>query len=178
MGPGGPTGRPPPACPSPPDVATPVEWTHAFLRSRSVRGRTLGESAERQFRDTRTLHAAPHQRSRRGGGPVNDARSVVSEVEVPVDPTTAFTVFTDELDLWWVRMTQPMAPSPQRVHLTVAWTWAPAASVGNAAVGLASPARRRCATAHVTRRRGQQCPDSPVTISTAMTASSARAPPA
>jgi uncharacterized glyoxalase superfamily protein PhnB len=26
-----------------------------------------------------------------------------SEVEVPVDPHTAFTVFTDEIDLWWVR---------------------------------------------------------------------------
>jgi uncharacterized glyoxalase superfamily protein PhnB len=34
---------------------------------------------------------------------MNDERTVVSEVEVPVDPATAFTVFTDELDLWWVR---------------------------------------------------------------------------
>jgi hypothetical protein len=34
---------------------------------------------------------------------MNDARSIVSEVEVPVDPATAFTVFTDEVDLWWVR---------------------------------------------------------------------------
>jgi uncharacterized glyoxalase superfamily protein PhnB len=30
-------------------------------------------------------------------------RSVASEVEVPTDPDTAFTAFTDELDLWWVR---------------------------------------------------------------------------
>jgi uncharacterized glyoxalase superfamily protein PhnB len=29
--------------------------------------------------------------------------SRASEVEVPTDPQTAFTVFTDELDLWWVR---------------------------------------------------------------------------
>jgi uncharacterized glyoxalase superfamily protein PhnB len=28
---------------------------------------------------------------------------VSSEVEVPVDPRTAFAVFTEELDLWWVR---------------------------------------------------------------------------
>jgi uncharacterized glyoxalase superfamily protein PhnB len=34
---------------------------------------------------------------------MTDARSVTSEVEVAVDPATAFTVFTDELDLWWVR---------------------------------------------------------------------------
>jgi uncharacterized glyoxalase superfamily protein PhnB len=31
----------------------------------------------------------------------NESRS--SEVEVGVDPETAFTAFTDELDLWWVR---------------------------------------------------------------------------
>ena len=30
-------------------------------------------------------------------------RTVASEVEVGVDPATAFTVFTDELDLWWRR---------------------------------------------------------------------------
>jgi uncharacterized glyoxalase superfamily protein PhnB len=30
-------------------------------------------------------------------------RSVSSTVEVAVDPDTAFTAFTDELDLWWVR---------------------------------------------------------------------------
>jgi uncharacterized glyoxalase superfamily protein PhnB len=34
---------------------------------------------------------------------MTDDRSVSSEVEVGVDPLTAFTVFTDELDLWWVR---------------------------------------------------------------------------
>jgi uncharacterized glyoxalase superfamily protein PhnB len=34
---------------------------------------------------------------------VSDARSRSSEVEVGVDPLTAFTAFTDELDLWWVR---------------------------------------------------------------------------
>jgi uncharacterized glyoxalase superfamily protein PhnB len=32
-----------------------------------------------------------------------DDRSVSSSVEVAVDPDTAFTVFTEELDLWWVR---------------------------------------------------------------------------
>jgi len=30
-------------------------------------------------------------------------RSVSAEVTVDVDPPTAFTVFTDEMDLWWVR---------------------------------------------------------------------------
>jgi uncharacterized glyoxalase superfamily protein PhnB len=30
-------------------------------------------------------------------------RSVSSEVEVGIDPHTAFTVFTDEMDLWWKR---------------------------------------------------------------------------
>jgi uncharacterized glyoxalase superfamily protein PhnB len=30
-------------------------------------------------------------------------RSVTSEVQVPTDPDTAFTAFTEELDLWWVR---------------------------------------------------------------------------
>jgi uncharacterized glyoxalase superfamily protein PhnB len=30
-------------------------------------------------------------------------RSVASQVEVPIDPDTAFTAFTEELDLWWVR---------------------------------------------------------------------------
>ena len=34
---------------------------------------------------------------------MTEARRVVSETEVPVDPATAFAVFTDELDLWWVR---------------------------------------------------------------------------
>lgn len=34
---------------------------------------------------------------------MNEDRCVVSEVEVAVDPTTAFEVFTDEVDLWWVR---------------------------------------------------------------------------
>jgi len=34
---------------------------------------------------------------------MTDPRSVVSEVVVSVDPLTAFKVFTDELDLWWVR---------------------------------------------------------------------------
>jgi uncharacterized glyoxalase superfamily protein PhnB len=31
------------------------------------------------------------------------ARTVSSEVTVGVDPQTAFSVFTDEIDLWWVR---------------------------------------------------------------------------
>lgn len=34
---------------------------------------------------------------------MNDARSRSSAVEVAADPLTAFTVFTEELDLWWVR---------------------------------------------------------------------------
>lgn len=34
---------------------------------------------------------------------MSDSRSRSSEVEVRVDPATAFTAFTDELDLWWVR---------------------------------------------------------------------------
>lgn len=34
---------------------------------------------------------------------MSDTKSVSSEVEVGVDPLTAFTAFTDELDLWWVR---------------------------------------------------------------------------
>src|SRR5947209_6064909 len=32
-----------------------------------------------------------------------DVESVSSEVEVSVDPDTAFRAFTDEMDLWWVR---------------------------------------------------------------------------
>ena len=31
------------------------------------------------------------------------ARTVASEVTVGVDPQTAFAVFTDEINLWWVR---------------------------------------------------------------------------
>jgi hypothetical protein len=31
------------------------------------------------------------------------ARTVSSDVEVAVDPATAFVAFTDEMDLWWVR---------------------------------------------------------------------------
>jgi uncharacterized glyoxalase superfamily protein PhnB len=34
---------------------------------------------------------------------VSESRSRTSTVEVPADPLTAFTAFTDELDLWWVR---------------------------------------------------------------------------
>jgi uncharacterized glyoxalase superfamily protein PhnB len=34
---------------------------------------------------------------------MTDARTVSSEVEVAVDPGTAFTAFTDEMDLWWDR---------------------------------------------------------------------------
>jgi uncharacterized glyoxalase superfamily protein PhnB len=34
---------------------------------------------------------------------MSDNRSRSAEVEVGVDPATAFTAFTDELDLWWVR---------------------------------------------------------------------------
>ena len=34
---------------------------------------------------------------------MSDSHSRSSEVEVGVDPLTAFSVFTDELDLWWVR---------------------------------------------------------------------------
>jgi uncharacterized glyoxalase superfamily protein PhnB len=35
--------------------------------------------------------------------PMTEDRSVTSSVEVPVDADTAFAVFTEELDLWWVR---------------------------------------------------------------------------
>jgi uncharacterized glyoxalase superfamily protein PhnB len=34
---------------------------------------------------------------------MSEGRSSSSTVEVAVDPLTAFTAFTDELDLWWVR---------------------------------------------------------------------------
>jgi len=34
---------------------------------------------------------------------MSEPRSITSEVEVAVDPRTAFTVFTGEMDLWWVR---------------------------------------------------------------------------
>jgi uncharacterized glyoxalase superfamily protein PhnB len=34
---------------------------------------------------------------------MSDARSITSEVEVAVDPQTAFRIFTEEMDLWWVR---------------------------------------------------------------------------
>jgi len=34
---------------------------------------------------------------------MSEPRSRASSVEVAVDPLTAFTAFTDELDLWWVR---------------------------------------------------------------------------
>lgn len=34
---------------------------------------------------------------------MSDPRSITSDVEVAVDPHTAFTVFTEEMDLWWVR---------------------------------------------------------------------------
>jgi uncharacterized glyoxalase superfamily protein PhnB len=34
---------------------------------------------------------------------MSDGRSRSSSVEVAADPLTAFTAFTDELDLWWVR---------------------------------------------------------------------------
>jgi len=34
---------------------------------------------------------------------MTQAQTVSSEVEIAVDPATAFTAFTDEMDLWWVR---------------------------------------------------------------------------
>ena len=34
---------------------------------------------------------------------MNTARSVSSQVEVGVDPATAFSAFTEEMNLWWVR---------------------------------------------------------------------------
>lgn len=34
---------------------------------------------------------------------MTDARTVSSEVEVTVDPATAFAAFTEEIDLWWQR---------------------------------------------------------------------------
>ena len=40
---------------------------------------------------------------------MNDSRSVTSSVEVPLDPSAAFDVFTQELDSWWV-------PGPINFH--------------------------------------------------------------
>ena len=34
---------------------------------------------------------------------MTEARTVSSEVEVGVEPATAFTAFTEEMDLWWKR---------------------------------------------------------------------------
>jgi uncharacterized glyoxalase superfamily protein PhnB len=34
---------------------------------------------------------------------MSEPRSITSEVEVAIDPQVAFTVFTEEMDLWWVR---------------------------------------------------------------------------
>ncbi|HYT27176.1 MAG TPA: bleomycin resistance protein, partial [Actinomycetota bacterium] len=34
---------------------------------------------------------------------MSEGRSVSAEVEVAVDPPTAFSAFTQEMDLWWVR---------------------------------------------------------------------------
>ena len=34
---------------------------------------------------------------------MTEAQTVSSEVEVAIDPTTAFKAFTEEMDLWWVR---------------------------------------------------------------------------
>ncbi|MDQ1519824.1 MAG: hypothetical protein QOI55_897 [Actinomycetota bacterium] len=34
---------------------------------------------------------------------MTDVQTISSEVDVAVDPATAFTAFTDEMDLWWVR---------------------------------------------------------------------------
>jgi uncharacterized glyoxalase superfamily protein PhnB len=34
---------------------------------------------------------------------MSNARSITSEVEVALDPASAFKVFTEEMDLWWVR---------------------------------------------------------------------------
>ena len=34
---------------------------------------------------------------------MTEAQTVSSEVDVAVDPATAFTAFTEEMDLWWVR---------------------------------------------------------------------------
>jgi hypothetical protein len=34
---------------------------------------------------------------------MTDGQTVSSEVEVAVDPATAFRAFTEEMDLWWVR---------------------------------------------------------------------------
>src|SRR5687768_11469012 len=45
-----------------------------------------------------------HSRGTSTGAPALSDESVrSSEVEVAVDPATAFTIFTEELDLWWVR---------------------------------------------------------------------------
>ena len=42
------------------------------------------------------------ERSERTISAVSDGRTVASEVEVAVDPMTAFTAFTAEMDSWWV----------------------------------------------------------------------------
>lgn len=34
---------------------------------------------------------------------MTDTQTISSEVEVAVDPSTAFRAFTEEMDLWWVR---------------------------------------------------------------------------
>src|SRR5207248_824401 len=43
------------------------------------------------------------QEARGGEEAMTDVQSVSAEVEVAVDPDTAFRVFTEEMDLWWVR---------------------------------------------------------------------------
>src|SRR5947209_8026285 len=43
------------------------------------------------------------QEARREEEAMTDVVSVSSEVEVAVDPDTAFRAFTEEMDLWWVR---------------------------------------------------------------------------
>jgi len=34
---------------------------------------------------------------------MTEPQTVTSEVEVAVDPATAFVAFTEEMDLWWMR---------------------------------------------------------------------------
>src|SRR6266545_654239 len=56
-------------------------------------------AAGRGRRAARIVQAARRRTERS----MSDGRSRSSTVEVAADPLTAFTAFTDELDLWWVR---------------------------------------------------------------------------
>src|SRR5918999_1815428 len=64
------------------------------------RSRSCGTgSTGRRRRAARIVQATPRRKERS----MSEGRSRSSTVEVAADPLTAFTAFTDELDLWWVR---------------------------------------------------------------------------